>query len=102
MPPKPAEPKEPPPPPSPWKPARWEPADATALQAMKRGDAEPHLQQRALAWIIEACGTYDLSFRPGADGERATAFAEGKRSVGLQIVKLLNLNLEALRKVKDA
>lgn len=102
MPPKPAAPKEPPAPPPPWKPARWEVADVAAIQALQRGDAMEHQQQRALNWIIEACGTYDLSFRPGDDGERDTAFAEGKRSVGLQIVKLINLNLEALRKVKDA
>ena len=77
-------------------PPDWEIADAGALQAMQRGDASPHQQQRALDYIIRAlAGTYDLSFRP--DSERETSFAEGRRFVGLQIVKLLNLKLENLK-----
>ena len=77
---------------APWKPAAWQPADASALQALVRGDCPSHLQQRAMAFIInDLCGTYDLSYRPGAEGDRDTAFAEGKRFVGMQIVKLLKV-----------
>lgn len=77
----------------------WDMADAGAFQALARGDAAPHLQKRALQWLIaQAAGTYDLSFRPGADGDRATAFAEGRRFVGLQVVKLLNVNIDRLKK----
>lgn len=77
-------------------PPSWEPADAFAFQALARGDCPPHLQQRALKYVIESlAGTYDLSFRPG--DQMATAFAEGRRFVGLQVVKLLKLNLENLK-----
>lgn len=85
---------------APWAPAKWTDAEAGAIQAMARGDADGPAQQRALKWIVETlCGTYDLSFR--ADSERVSAFAEGKRFVGLQIVKMTKLNLAALRKMKN-
>lgn len=77
---------------APWKPAEWEPADATAIQSLQRGDCPAHLQQRALDFIVNRlCGTYDLSYRPGDGGDRDTAFAEGKRWVGMQLVKLLKV-----------
>lgn len=81
---------------APWRPAPWEPADATALQALRRGDCPPHLQQRALNFILlNLCGIRDLSFRPGGeDGRRETDFAEGKRFVGLQIGKLLETRVK--------
>ena len=83
----------------PWKPAAWEIPDAGAIQALQRGDATPDQQKRALTFIVNVlAGTYDGSFRPGPDGERVTAFAEGKRHVGLQIVKLANLSLSAFKK----
>lgn len=73
---------------APWHPASYEDADTAAIKALASGTASGPQQQRALDWIINrACATYDLSFRPGADGERETAFAEGKRWVGLQVVK---------------
>lgn len=82
----------------PWKPVDWDLADAGALQALARGDASSHAQQRALKFIVESlCATYDMSYRPS--GDRDTCFAEGKRYVGLQVVKLLALNLS---KFKDA
>lgn len=81
-------------------PPPWEPADVGSLQALARGEANAHQQQRALKWIIEAAaGTYDLSYQP--DSERATSFAEGRRFVGLQVVKLLKLNLTAMKEVKN-
>lgn len=80
----------------PWHPSDWELADANALQALARGDAASHLQQRALKFIVETLAdTYGLSYR--ADSDRDTAFAEGKRWVGLQIVKLLKTNIGALK-----
>lgn len=83
---------------APWKPAPYEPNIAAALQAMQRGAASLGQQQQLLEWLIkECCRTYDLSFRPGgADGERDTSFAEGRRSVGLQLVNMLNVKLGAL------
>jgi len=77
----------------------WEPADASALQALTRGEASPEQQRRALDWIVKVgAGTYNVSFMPGqAD---STAFAEGRRYVGLQIVKLLAVIPHAFTKEK--
>lgn len=75
--------------PPPYYPPTWDPADASSLQALARGDANKDQQQRALNWIIyRAAGTYDLEYR--TDG-RDHAFASGRRFVGLEIVKLLKV-----------
>jgi hypothetical protein len=78
--------------PAPWHPAPYDETITGAIKALAAGNANESQQQKALKWIIEIlCGTYDLSYRPGGDGERDTAFAEGKRFVGAQIVKQLKL-----------
>jgi hypothetical protein len=75
-------------------------ADVHAMRAVAAGTAEPEQQKRAIRWIVErAAGTYEPSFRP--EGDRETCFAEGRRMVGLQIVKLVNMPgavLDAMRK----
>ena len=77
---------------SPWLPAPYIKADIVALQALERGEAEPDQQKRVLKWMIERlCRTYDPSFIPHSD--RESDFAEGRRYVGLQLVKLININL---------
>lgn len=60
-----------------------------------RGDCPPHLQQRAINFIMfDLCGIRDLSYRPGGEeGRRDTDFAEGKRFVGLQIGFLLKMKV---------
>jgi hypothetical protein len=84
----------------PWKPTEWEPADVAAIQALVRGDASPEQQRRAVDYIInDIAGTYDMSYRP--DSERDSVFAEGKRYVGLQLVKAVNLNLARIRQAKS-
>lgn len=84
---------------APWKPPAFDPADAAAVQALQRGNATPEQQKRALAWLInQGCATYDLSYRPGEEGRRDTDFAEGRRFVGLQLVKLLNVKIGLLTK----
>lgn len=72
-------------------PAKYEPADVGAIQAVYAGKAEPHQQQRALEWIMEnACGIKEISYRsPDEGGYADTAFAEGRRFVGQQIAKLI-------------
>ncbi|WP_456389734.1 hypothetical protein [Profundibacter sp.] len=74
-----------------WMPVEYGAPEVEALQALKRGEANEHQQRLALDWIInKAAGTYEISFRSDADGgERETAFAEGRRFVGLQSVKML-------------
>ncbi|MFK0090183.1 hypothetical protein ACIQUS_23170 [Pseudomonas sp. NPDC090755] len=82
---------------SPWYPPHYELADAAALKGVAAGTASPAQQQRALKWLIEtACATYDMSYRPNS--ERDTSFAEGRRFVGLEIIKLLHIDLALLRK----
>lgn len=76
-------------PPPPYLPPLWEPADATALQALAKGTADADQQKRALNWIVNgASNTYDLEYRPDS---RDHAFASGRRFVGLQIIKLLKV-----------
>ena len=88
-----------------WMPAVYGPADTEAIQALLRGDARPEQQKRALDWIIRSVAlAYEVSFRSDADGgDRDTAFAEGRRFVGLQIVKHLNMppELKAALRTKD-
>ena len=89
-----------------WLPVPVDADDAYALKALQDGVASEFQQRRALNWFIsKAAMTYDLSFRSDADGgDRETAFAEGRRFVGLQAVKLLNMPagvLANLRKDND-
>ena len=80
--------------PLPYAPPPYELADASALQALARGDATAEQQQRALVWVINsAAGTYDVEYR---NDPRDHAFVSGRRFVGLAIVKLVKLNLGAL------
>jgi hypothetical protein len=78
-----------------WHPPAWDIPDAKALQQLAIGEASPEQQKRALKWIVEtACGTYEMSYRP--ESARDSDFAEGRRFPGLQMVKLLKINLAAL------
>lgn len=73
-----------------WATATYEPADAAAIKALVRGGATPEQQKRAIDWIIRgACQTYDEQFVP--DSARVTDFLLGRRSVGQQIIKLMNI-----------
>jgi hypothetical protein len=77
-------------PPEPWSSFEADNADTAAIQALAAGVANEGQQKYALSLIINRiCGTYDMSFRPG--DEHATSFAEGKRHVGNQIVRLTKI-----------
>ncbi len=78
---------------APWKAAKYETADIAAIKALSEGRATIQQQKRAFAWIVEkASNYYDLSYRPGGpEGVRDTDFAEGRRFVGAQLVKLTKL-----------
>jgi hypothetical protein len=80
----------------PFIPPPYEVADASAFQALERGEAEPHQQQRALKWLIEqAAGTYEFNYYPT---DRDTSFGLGRAFVGQQVIKLLRLNTSQLRR----
>lgn len=82
----------------PWKPAPYETDDVVAIQALATGTANDDQQLRALKWIVEcAAAVYQPSFHPGVDGDRLTAYAEGKRFVGHSIIKLTKLPVGRLR-----
>lgn len=86
-----------------WKPVDYGSRDVEAVKALANGEATPEQQKLVLDWIVNmAAGTYELSFRSDQDGgDRETAFAEGRRFVGMQVVKLVNMApamVAALRK----
>lgn len=80
--------------PAPWAEPIYEKADVIAIQMVALGKGDEHHQKRVLDILINKIAeTYNLSFRPDQDGgERATSFAEGKRYVGSQLVKLMKAN----------
>lgn len=81
-------------------PAEWTTADVAAFQALAQGKADEAQQKRALNWILyEASNVYDLEYRTES---RDHAFCSGRRFVGLQVIKMLKLNLATLTgKIKD-
>ena len=73
-----------------WTPVPYTEREVRLIQALARGDATEEMQRDALKFIIEVvAGTYDMSYRP--ESERDTCFAEGRRMVGLTLVKLLKI-----------
>lgn len=77
------------PPKHPWERADLDTHELAALKAIKDGVASKEQQQLALRTIlVKIARTYDMSFRPGgSEGDRATQFAEGMRSVGTAIIE---------------
>ena len=82
-----------------WHPPLYDKKDVRAVQAVASyaaGAEEPPTAQdckRFLDWLIHtACATYDEPFRPSADDVRC--YMLGRRSVGLAMVKMMNLKPE--------
>lgn len=80
-------------PPEPWSSFEADDSDLAAVKALAAGVASEGQQKAVLALIVNRlCGTYDLSFRPGGlAGVRAADFAEGKRHVGNQLVRMTKI-----------
>lgn len=86
----------------PWVPPKWKKPDVAALQALLRGEATPDQQIRAINYIVVAlCGVNEMSFRAGPDGERETAFAEGRRFVGHRITTMTKIPLSKIKEEKS-
>lgn len=82
-----------------WMPASWSNHDVAALQALARGVANEGQQKRALDYIVNVLGmTYEHTYVAGS--ERDSCHAQGRRYVGLQIVKLVNMPAHLLKKAK--
>lgn len=83
----------------PWAP----PADVTvaevaAVKALASGTATDEQQRRAMKFIVErVCGTYEEVYCPGDDGNRDTAYAAGKRRVGLYLVTLTHADIKRFK-----
>jgi hypothetical protein len=74
----------------PHHPAPYETADIYAIQALARGEANKGQQLRALEWILDdVCGIRREQFHP--ESERVTDYLLGRRNVGLQIARLMQL-----------
>lgn len=70
--------------------------DIAAVKAINRGDADPDQQKRAFDWIIkQLCAVQATTFQP--DNPHATAFAEGRRYVGLKLALAVQLSLRDLQ-----
>lgn len=78
---------------NPWQPAEYDAGDHRAVLALSQGQASPAQQRIAWDWILFAAGYGDKSFRPGGlTGQRDTDFAEGKKWVAEQMLKLSKTN----------
>lgn len=80
----------------PWDPPELDDHDLRAIKAVAAGKASEGQQVRAVKVIVEVlAATYDLPFRPGPDGARATDFAAGKMFVGQRIVNAIKRPMKA-------
>ena len=68
--------------------------EAYAARAMEVGNANSVQQAIFMDLVYRISGVRDLEFRP--ESERASAFASGKRFVGLQIALIANLAPESI------
>lgn len=73
----------------------YEDADVMAVKALAAGTANEGQQRRALAFVVNRLArANELSFRP--ESQRESDFAEGRRFVGLQLRKLVELSVDML------
>jgi len=87
----------------PYHPVDWDENIVMAFRSFVSGTANDGQQKIVWEYLQYLTGTgeyADLSFRSGGqDADRETAFAEGKRFVGLQLMKLLHpVILEAIER----
>ncbi len=62
-----------------------------AFKSLEKGTAEPEQQKILLDFLIRiGCRTYDTDWFPD---ERISCFAAGRRFVGQQIVRFINLKI---------
>lgn len=71
-----------------------------AIKAVNAGEATPEQQKAALAVIVSlVSNVHDLSWRPD---QNLTSFNEGRRFVGLQILKFISQSVEELHVRRDS
>lgn len=78
----------------------FEPADVHAIKALYAGTADEDQQQRAFRWITQkACLLEGTPYVKGDPHD--SSFNMGRQFVGLEITKLVKLNVEELRKARN-
>lgn len=84
----------------PWHPAPFSVDHVYAMQNLAKGEANEVQQKLALDFLINGLScTYESIYF--ADNPRDTDFASGKRHVGLQIVKLVNMPRSLITKLRE-
>lgn len=84
----------------PWMPAPYDAPDVAALQALQEGNASEMQQKMGLAFIVKTLGmAYEHTHYPD---ERNTCFANGRRYVALQIIKMLQLDPKTMQPKKGS
>lgn len=73
--------------------------DIAALKALAAGNANEGQQKRALRFILHLSGVREMPIV--TDSERQDAFREGRRSVGWQIARLVELVGVTVEKKED-
>lgn len=80
--------------PQPHEPEDWDEDVWAAVNALHNGTANSAQQKTAWDWLeyVSRTGKYqDVSYRPGGEeASRASAYADGKKHVGLQFAKMLH------------
>ena len=79
----------------PWSPYIPTKSEAFAVRALVSGKADEEQQRVFMAFFNRLSGVGDLEFRPESD--RASAFASGKRFVGMQLHRIANLSSEYIK-----
>lgn len=83
-----------------WHPTTSNQAVARAARALVEGVAGTDDQQLFMKWLIEvACQTYDEPFDP--DNQHVTSYVLGRRSVGLAVVKHINMTQAVFERGRD-
>ncbi len=95
------------PPYAPYNPPKMSSAVVYAAKAVFAGEALKDQQRLFAEWlIIEVCRTRDLPWFPGGlEGDRDTSLANGKRFVGLAVLRAVDMppdEVAAMRKAEAA
>lgn len=86
----------------PWVPGDHDDDVIYAVSAFSKGKANEVQQKLAWAWLMYISGVGDMTFRPGPNGDRDTAFAAGKQFVGTQFLKMTHPMIQPKEVKADA
>ena len=74
-------------------------AVSMAFKSLEKGEASKEQQRLAVDFLIRiGCRTYDTDWFPD---ERISCFAAGRRYVGQQVVRFINLKIGKLQESKN-